>query len=52
LIRSVAMNHSTKSSSNHSRTCLWMAGSVVCLTEGEKVLLTLRILPMDAGVYG
>lgn len=37
-MRSVSTNHSTRSSSNHTSTCLWMAGSVVWLTarEGEK----------------
>ena len=29
LILSVSMNHSTRSSSNHISTCLWMVGSAV-----------------------
>src|SRR5829696_9580968 len=38
------MNHSTRSSSSHTSTCLWIAGSVVCLTEGEKDLPTRCVL--------
>src|SRR3712207_9297482 len=46
------MNQCTRSSSSHSNTFLWMAGSVVCLTEGEKVLLLLhRTLWMDMLEY-
>lgn len=30
------MNHNTRSSSSHTMTCLWIAGSVVCLVAEQR----------------